>query len=98
MALDVDADAATAADHAGDVLRVERRDGRRDLRHLLAEARAERAVVRLDLVGAELVGLRDVAQLLDVELLEHRARQPLDRLALGARRRRPRPRAAAGGP
>src|SRR3954462_8803968 len=43
---------------------------------------AERAVVRLDLVGAELVGLRHVAQRLDVELLEHDGLQALDRRPL----------------
>ena len=51
---------------------------------MLAEARTERAVVRLDLVGAELVGLRDVAQLLDVELLERDVGEALDRGPLGA--------------
>ena len=61
---------------------------RRDLRHPLAEARAERAVVRLHLVGAELVGLLDEAQRLDVELVAHDVGEALDRLALARRRRR----------
>ena len=65
-----------------DVRGVERRDRGRDLRHRLAEARAERAVVGLDLVGAELVGLLDEAQRLDVELLAHDLGEPLDRRAL----------------
>ena len=65
---------------------IERRDRGRHLRHVLAEARPERAVVRLDLVGAELVGLRDVAQLLDVQLAEHDVLEPLDRRPLGAGR------------
>ena len=57
VAVDADPDAAAVAQRGRDVRGVERRDRRGDLRHLLAEARAERAVVRLDLVGAELVGL-----------------------------------------
>ena len=72
------------AQRVGDVRGIERGDRGRHLRHVLAEARAERAVVGLDLVGAELVGLRDVAQLLDVELAEHDVLEPLDRRALGA--------------
>ena len=82
VAVDVDPDLAAVAQRGGDVAGVERRDRRGDLRHLLAEARAERAVVRLDLVGAELAGLRDEAQLLDVELVEHDVLHALDRLAL----------------
>ena len=58
--------------------------GGRDHRHLLAEARSERAVVGLDLDLAELVGLRDEAQLAHVELVADDLGQPLDRLALGA--------------
>ena len=87
---------AAVAQRVGDVGGVERGDGGRHLRHVLAEARAERAVVGLDLVGAELVGLRDEAQLLDVELglddAPRAARSPR------ARRRPPPPRrrAAAG--
>ena len=96
--VDADPDPAAVAQGARDVLRVQRGDRGRDLRHVLAEARAERAVVRLDLVGAELVGLRDVAQLLDVELLQRDVGEPLDRGALLARRRRRRRRAAAGAP
>ena len=65
--------------------RIERGHGRGDLRHLLAEARPERAVVGLDVVGAELARLGDEAQLLDVELLAHDPPEPLDRRALVAR-------------
>ena len=46
VAVDGDRDAAAVAQRARHVRRVERGDGGRDLRHLLAEARAERAVVR----------------------------------------------------
>ena len=46
VAVDVDPDAPAVAQRRGDVLRVQRRDGRGHLRHQLAEARAERAVVR----------------------------------------------------
>ena len=79
------ADRPARAQRLGDVVGVERRDRLGDLRHRLAEARAERAVVGLQRVGAELVGLRDEAQLLDVELLAHDLAEALDRLALAAR-------------
>ena len=78
-------DVRAVAQRRGDVRRVERRDRRRDLRHRLAEARAERAVVGLDLVGAELVGLGDVADLLDVELVAHDVGEPVERRALAVR-------------
>src|SRR6202042_816073 len=48
------------------------------------EPRAERPVVGLYLDLPELVGLRDEAQLVDVELLAHELGDPLDRLTLGA--------------
>ncbi len=54
-----------------------------DNRHLLAEARAERAVVGLDLDLAELVGVGDEAQLAHVELVAHDLGHAQDRLALG---------------
>src|ERR671937_2179469 len=85
VAVDGDADRAALADDVRDARGVEGRDRRGDLRHRLAEPRPERAVVRLDLVGAELVGLLDEAQLLDVELVAHDVGQALDRLALAAR-------------
>ena len=66
------------------VRRLERGHRGRHLRHVPAEARAERAVVRLDLVRAQLVGLRDEAQLLDVQLALDEVRELLDRGALGA--------------
>ena len=75
-------DRAALAQRLGDVRRVERRDRRGHLRHPLAEARPERAVVGLDVVGAELVGGLDEAQLLDVELVAHDVGQALDALAL----------------
>ena len=46
---------------------------RLELRHALADARTERAEVRLHLVGDVLVGLRDEAHLVDVQLVAHRA-------------------------
>ncbi len=57
-----------------------------------------RAVVGLHLVAAQLVGAGDEAHALHVQLVAHDVREPLDRRALGARRRRPPPRAAAGAP
>ena len=55
-------------DHLGDVGGVERLDRGGDLRHLLAEAGAERAVVGLDRVADQLGLLGDEVELLDVEL------------------------------
>jgi hypothetical protein len=86
VAIHVDPDAAAVAQRAGDVLGVERLDRRRHLRHQAAEPRPERAVVGAHVVRAELVGLGDEAQLLDVELVEHHGRQSFDRRALVARR------------
>ena len=54
VAVEVDADAPLAADRLGCMAGVERADGRRDLRHLLAEPGPERAEVGLDLVGDQL--------------------------------------------
>ena len=65
--------------------RVQRRHRRRHLRHQLAEAGAERAVVRLELPAPQLVGLRDEPQPFHVQLLEHQVAKALDRLALAAR-------------
>ncbi len=64
------------------VRRVERRDRLRRQRHVLAEQRAERAVVRLHLVAAELLGGGDEAHAPDVQLLAHDLGQPFDRRAL----------------
>jgi hypothetical protein len=50
VALDADRHSAAVPQRGRDVGGIERRDGRRDLRHLLAEARAEQAIVRLDVV------------------------------------------------
>ena len=66
-ALDDDADRLLLAQRRRHVGGIERRHGGGGLRHLLAEARAERSVVRLDLVAAELVGLGHEPQSLDVE-------------------------------
>ena len=62
---------------------VERRDRGRDLRHLLAEARAERAVVGLHRVADQLGLLGDELELLDVELGADEVGEALDRRALG---------------
>ena len=64
----------------------------------LPNSRPERAVVRLDLVAAELVGGRDEAHAPDVQLLAHDVRQPFDRLALAAVGDDHGLAAAAGGP
>ena len=82
VAVERDADAAALAQRRADVRRVERRDRNGHLRHPLAESRPERAVVGLDLIGAELVGGLDEAQLLDVELVAHDVGQALDALPL----------------
>ena len=50
--------------------------------HLRAEPGPERAVVRLHLVLAELLGLADVGDLLDVELVEHQLLEAGDRRTL----------------
>ena len=62
LAGDRDGDRAPVAQRRRDARRIERRDGRGELRHALAEARAERAEVGLDGVGAELVGGGNEAQ------------------------------------
>ena len=65
-----------------DVGGVETGDGRCHERHLLAEARPQRAVVGLDLELSELVRLRDEAQLADVQLVADQPGEPVDRRAL----------------
>ena len=82
LAVDVDAGAAAVAQPR----RVERRDRGGHLRHVLAEARAERAVVGLDLEAPQLVGLRDVADRLHVQLVGEQRLEALDRLALAVGR------------
>ena len=78
---------ASLAHRARRVLGVERRHGSRHLRHLLAEARTERAVVGLELDAAlELVRGRDVAHRLHVELLAHEVVEALDGRALAVGR------------
>ena len=84
LAVDVDRDVAAVAQRRGGVGGVEAGDRGRDQRHVLAEARTERAVVRLELDLAELVGLGDEPELPDVELLADDLGHALDRLALGA--------------
>ena len=64
--------------------RVERRDRRCHQRHLVAKARAERAVVGFYLVGAKLIGVVNEAQRLNVQLVLNNSRQLLDRFALRA--------------
>ncbi len=75
-------DRAAVAKRPRDVVRVERRDRLRGLRHLAAEDRAEAAVVRLQLVAAQLVGGGDEAHRAHVQLLAHHVHEPLDRRAL----------------
>src|ERR1044072_5048289 len=96
VAVDADPHVRAIAQRRRDVRRGEGAPRRPPLRLRLAEARAERAVVGLDLVGAELVGLRDVAQLLDVELAEHDALEAVDRRPPRPPRAPP-PRPPAGG-
>ena len=86
VAVDRDHDPAAVAQRSRDVLRVERGDRRRRLRHSPAEARAERPVVRLDLVAAELVGGGDEAQPLDVQLVANDRLETLDRRPLASAR------------
>ena len=64
--------------------RVERRDRSCHQRHLVAKARAERAVVGFYLVGAKLIGVVNEAQRLNVQLVLNNSRQLLDRFALRA--------------
>ena len=72
-----------SADRRGDVGGVERRDRGRDLRHVLAEARAEGAVVGLDRVADQLALVGDEVELLDVELGGDQVGAGFDRRALG---------------
>ena len=65
--------------HAGGI---ERRDRVCGEGHVLSEQRPERAVVGLDLVGAELLGGGHEAHAPHVELLAHDLGQPFDRLPL----------------
>src|SRR5436190_1652126 len=71
---------------AGDIvlvsLRGERRDRLGHLRHPLAQPRAERAVVRLQLPAPKLVRLADEAQLLHVQLVADQNGEALDRRTL----------------
>ena len=83
VAVDVDPDLAAVGHHLGDVGGVERLDRGGDLRHALAEARAERAVVGLDRVADQVGLLGDEVELLDVELGGDEVGAGLDRLALG---------------
>ena len=84
MPVDVDPDRALALGRRRGRLRVEPLDRRRDLRHGPAEARAERAVVRLHPVGDEVRLLADELELLHVQLGADDVAQPLDLLALAA--------------
>ena len=83
VAVDVDPDLAAVGHHLGDVDRVERLDRGGDLRHALAEAGAERAVVGLDRVADQVRLLGDEVELLDVELGRDQVGAGLDRRALG---------------
>ena len=71
---------APLAQRGGDVARVQAGDRGGHHRHLLAEAGPQRPVVGLDLDLAQLVGLGDEPELVDVELVADDLRQPLDRL------------------
>ena len=80
--VDGDGDRAAVAHGGGGTRRVQRGDGRGGARHRGAEAGSERAVVRLDLVPAELVVAGDEAHALDVELVAHDLGEALDGRAL----------------
>src|SRR3954454_10683278 len=83
LAVDCDSHLGTGLELIRDAARVESLHGRRHLRHVLAEAGAERAVVGLHPIGDELgLGLDEV-ELLDVELGGDDLREALDGLALG---------------
>ena len=69
--------------HLGDVGGVERLDRGGDLRHALAEAGAEGAVVGLGRVADQLRLVADEVELLDVELGGDEVGAGLDRRALG---------------
>ena len=79
VAVDHDSDRPARTQRLRGAIGVQPGDRLGDPRHALAEARTEGAVVRLQLPAAELVGLADEAQLLDVQLVAHEAREALER-------------------
>ena len=85
-AADRDADARPVAQRGGHTGRVERGDRLRHQRHLTAEERAERPVVGLDLVTAELLRGGDEAHAPDVELVPDDVGERFDRLPLATGR------------